>query len=114
MSFFSGFNCDNIENCNYDRHYNSSISEIIGTLSNLNLAVATITGICGININPNKKINILVNIILFILSIILLVIYYIKKNEITQVFVVNADKNLNIIYFTSSIVIFFIYICIIA
>ncbi len=109
MSFFSGFNCDNIENCNYDRHYNSSISEIIGTLSNLNLAVITI-----ININPNKKINILVNIILFILSIILLVIYYIKKNEITQVFVVNADKNLNIIYFTSSIVIFFIYICIIA
>lgn len=114
MSFFSGFNCNNIENCQYDRKYNSSISEIIGTLSNLNLAVATIVGIFGYKINPNKKINILINIFLFILSIILIVIYYINKNEIIQVFVVNADKNLNEIYFTSSIVIFFIYICIIA
>ena len=48
------------------------------------------------------------NFILVFIAI--LVIYYIKKNEIIEIFEMNADDNLNKIYFTSSIVSAVLYI----
>lgn len=95
MSFFSGFTT-----YNYDRIYETSFSEAIATTSNIGLSL-----FCIFTTFKFAKIKYtIVNIIFFILFMIILVIYYINKNEKIKVYEKNADDNLNKIYFTSSIV----------
>ena len=103
MSFFSGFYTSKT----FGRTYDTSKSEAMATAGNIIIALITIC----LFIFGNKKDKIL-NIIFFILSITALVIYYILKNKIIEVYAENADENLNKIYFTSSIVIAALYIII--
>jgi uncharacterized membrane protein len=105
MSFFSGFS-ENLE-----RRYRTSFSEAMATQSNISFSLFSIL----ITFQTKKKIIFtIINIIFFILFITILVIYYIKKNEIIKVFELNADYNLNKLYFTVSIVVAVFYIIIIS
>jgi len=123
MSFFSGFSVvkyDDVKNnnlnynlgrrINIEKIYQASFSEAMGTISNISIAIislcsAIIVGVFG----KNKKVAVL-GVLFLILSIAALVVYYIKKNEIIKVYEENADKTLNIIYFSGSIGIAFILI----
>ncbi len=98
MSFFSGF----LISRNFGRKYESSRSEAMATVSNTTIAAVSLFYILG-NLKGNKKKLIFV-IILFILSILALVLYYIQKNEIIKEYVEGADENLNKTYFTCSMV----------
>lgn len=98
MSFFSGFS----KSSTFGRKYETSISEAMATFSNINIAAISFFYILGnFNLKENKKKLIFV-IILFILSILALVLYYIQKNEIIKEWVEGADENLNKTYFTYS------------
>ena len=117
MSFFSGFN----EKKKYDVYgkvlklsyttqtYETSFSEAMGTCSNIFIAGLNLVIVFASYYGSNKKAAVF-SIICFILTIAALVLYYIKKNEIIKVFEENADKTLNIIYFSTSIGIGFIFI----
>jgi hypothetical protein len=117
MSFFSGFNEEKkyfvngkvLERSYHIQTYETSFSEAIGTCSNIFIAALNLISIFASYFGSNKKEAVL-SFIFFILSIAALVLYYIKKNEIIKVFEENADKTLNIIYFSTSIGIGFIFI----
>jgi len=96
MSFFSGFSISET----YGRVYETSSSEAMATFSNFIIAAVSLVYILG-NLKGNKNKLIFV-IILFILSILALVLYYIQKNEIIKEYVEGADENLNKTYFTCS------------
>ncbi len=108
MSFFSGFTERTYKkylysSTNYkEKAYETSFSEAIGTTSNIIIAIWSLISVFNGYFSNNIKVAVL-SIIFLILSIAALVLYYIKKNKITKVYEKNADKTLNIIYFSSSI-----------
>jgi len=108
MSFFSGFQDPKKNNGDY--LYIPSLSETIGTV-NISL-VAIVSVIIFIDsIKKKKNFDIILNIISFILAIIILVVYYIQRNIITEFYIKNEkpDETINKIYFSLTIIITYIY-----
>lgn len=126
MSFFSGFSVvkyDDVKknNLNYnlgrriniEKFYQTSFSEAMSTINNISIAIISLTSAIIVGgFGKNKKVAVL-GVLFLILSIAALVVYYIKKNEIIKVYEENADQTLNIVYFSSSIGIAFIFIILI-
>lgn len=108
MSFFSGFQDPYYNNGDYI--YIPSLSETMGTV---NISIVAIgSGIIFYNsIKTKKNFDMILSIIFFILAITIIIIYYIQRNIITEIYIKNekTDENLNKIYFSLTIVITFIY-----
>jgi hypothetical protein len=98
MSFFSGFKIDETE----VKIYSTTKSEGMATTTNFFIATTALFFYSLNDWKKNKRIKI-VSLFFILLSILGLIIYYIKKNNILNKFKIDADEELNIIYFISSI-----------
>jgi hypothetical protein len=105
MSFFSGF----LQESGY-YYYKSSPSETIGNINSFGVAIGSLILLVKSLIEKNNM-NIITNIIFFIMSITLIIIYFIKRNEIIEIYIKDEkpDETINKIYFSLSIIMGFIY-----